>query len=628
MMKRIIPILIFLAAVGGAYGWFIRTPVTAQEPSGLLGSGTMEAETVVITAELGGRIIAVKVDEGDEVKAGQVLAELDKSDLLAQQTQLESAQATAKANLELVSASARPEDIATAEAQLAQTETARDGARLTWQQLAQVVNDPHELAAQINQAQAQMSEAEHNLELARVHLKRMEIQAEAAGRNQTTRAGGNEGLVQAEAAQYQLQAAQTGVQMAEVALAGTKQQVAHLIQIRDNPLPLIVQANAAEAAFRQAEAAVQAAQANLAAVKAGPTAEDIAVAQAQVREAEAGLKAVAVQLAKQSLTAPRDGLISRRMVEPGELAAPGTMLLELSDIETVDLTVYLPETQIGRVKLGQAARVYPDAYPYDVFEGTVSYIAHEAEFTPKNVQTQEERVNLVFAVKITLANADHRLRPGMPADAEILSTLQAGSVAAPSPAPSPQVTVTAPVTPTPVKVAATPTVVSTPEAVYAPPAAQAEIVSAGLNVRSGPGVTHPVIATLVKGDTVAVVKVDPASDWLQVKLPGDEETGWISSDPTYVSVRDTLETGQARPVKAEPTPTPTKAASATAKIVSAGLNVRSGPGLSHPVIVTLVRGDTAPVVKVDSATGWLQVQLPDGEKLGWISGDPAYVSVK
>lgn len=628
MMKRIIPILIFLAAVGGTYGWFIRTPVTAQEPSGLLGSGTMEAETVAITAELGGRIIAVKVDEGDEVKVGQVLAELDKSDLLAQQTQLESAQATAKANLELVSASARPEDIAAAEAQLAQAETARDGARLTWQQLAQVVNDPHELAAQINQVQAQVSEAEHNLELARVQLKRMEIQAEAASRNQTTRAGGNEGLVQAEAAQYQLQAAQTGVQMAEVALAGTKQQAAHLIQIRDNPLPLIAQANAAEAAFRQAEAAVQAAQANLAAVKAGPTAEDIAVAQAQVREAEAGLKAVAVQLAKQALTAPRDGLISRRMVEPGELAAPGTMLLELSDIETVDLTVYLPATQIGRVKLGQAARVYPDAYPNDVFEGTVSYIAHEAEFTPKNVQTQEERVNLVFAVKITLANADHRLRPGMPADAEILPTLQAGSVAAPSPAPSPQAAVTAPVTPTPVKVAATPTIVSTPTAAPATPAAQAEIVSAGLNVRSGPGISHTIIAALIEGDTVPILKVDPDTGWLLVQLPGGEETGWISNNPVYVSVSEALEGAKVKPVKAEPTPTPTKAASATAKIVSAGLNVRNGPGLSHPVIVTLVRGDTAPVVKVDLTTGWLQVQLPDGKKLGWISGDPAYVSVK
>jgi N-acetylmuramoyl-L-alanine amidase len=95
-----------------------------------------------------------------------------------------------------------------------------------------------------------------------------------------------------------------------------------------------------------------------------------------------------------------------------------------------------------------------------------------------------------------------------------------------------------------------------------------------------------------------------------------------------VSVSEALEGAKVKPVKAEPTPTPTKAASATAKIVSAGLNVRSGPGLSYPVIVTLVRGDTVAVVKVDPATGWLQVELPGGEKLGWISGDPAYVSVK
>jgi multidrug resistance efflux pump len=127
-----------------------------------------------------------------------------------------------------------------------------------------------------------------------------------------------------------------------------------------------------------------------------------------------------VQLDKLSLTAPRDGLVSQKLVNPGELAAPGAVLVEISDIETVDLTVFIPETRIGQVKIGQKALVYVDAYEGEEFEGKVSFIAHEAEFTPRNVQTQEERVNLVFAVKITLDNTDHRLKPGMPADAEIV----------------------------------------------------------------------------------------------------------------------------------------------------------------------------------------------------------------
>jgi multidrug efflux pump subunit AcrA (membrane-fusion protein) len=323
--------------------------------------------------------------------------------------------------------------------------------------------------------------------------------------------------------------------MAEVALAGAQKQVEHLVRLRERPLPLIAQANAAAAAFQQAEAAVLAAQANLAAVKADPRPEDVAVAQAQVLEAEAALAAVDVQLAKQTLTAPRAGLISRKLVEPGELAAPGAMLLELSDLDTTKLTMYLPETELGRVRIGQQARVYVDAYPGEVFVGAVSFIAHEAEFTPRNVQTQAERVSLVFAVKIKLDNADHRLKPGMPADAEILLTSQTDSVVTPSPTARPRVFLNPTATSTPVQPKATPTVA--PTAAETPPPIQAEVIAWGLNVRSGPGINYPIIATLTKGDTVPVVEVEPNSGWLQVRLPTGEKTGWISGSPTYVSVK-------------------------------------------------------------------------------------------
>jgi multidrug resistance efflux pump len=420
IMKRIIPIIVILAIIGGGYWWYTQnSTVSALEtegPAPLVGSGSIEAETVAITAELGGRIIDLMTDEGEEVTAGQVLIELDKSDLLAQQLQLEAGLATAKANLESVSATARPEDIAVAKAQFQQAKVTRDGLEMVWQTVNALVNDPKALDAQITQAEARVTEAEKAIEMALVDQKRADIQAEAASRNQSDHAG----LVQAEVAQKQLEAANIGVQMAEVGLEGAKKQVYHFTRMRDEPLFLITQANAAESAYKQAEAAVLMAEANLTAVEADPTPEDIAVAEAQIREAEAAMALVDVQLAKQTLTAPRDGLISQKLVNPGELAAPGAILMELSDIDTVDLTVFIPETRIGEVQIGQPALVFVDAYPNETFEGKVSFIAHEAEFTPRNVQTQEERVNLVFAVKITLDNADHRLKPGMPADAELV----------------------------------------------------------------------------------------------------------------------------------------------------------------------------------------------------------------
>jgi HlyD family secretion protein len=523
-MKRIIPIMLLLAALGGAYWWASRPAAAASTPAALAGSGTIEAETVEVAAEQGGRVLALKAAEGDEVRQGQVLVELDKADLLARRGQLDAALATARSNLALDSAPARPEEVAEAQARLDQAEAALSGAKLAWQQAQDVVKDPRELDARIAQAKAQVTEAERQVELAQVNQKRVEIKAEADSHNQSNHAA----LVQNEADQKQLQAARTGVQMAQLALAGAQQQVQDLVGFRDKPLPLIAQADAAEGAYRQAEAGVLAAQARLAAVQAGPRPEDVAIARARVQEAEAALAAVNVQLDQQTLVAPRNGLVSRKLVNPGELAAPGAQLLELADLDAVHLTVYIPENQIGLVKIGQPARVHVDAYPGQDFEGVVSFIAQQAEFTPQNVQTQEERARLTFAVKIKLNNPDHRLKPGMPADADILLTSRPSPVSEPSPTAVPRATAT----PT-----ATPAAAPTPTAAPTHASLQAEIVASALSVRSGPGIDHPVIATLFKGNVVPVLEVDPKTGWLHVQLPGGEKTGWISGKPAYVLIK-------------------------------------------------------------------------------------------
>ncbi len=547
-MRRIIPIIILLAAIGGGYWWFTQqnTVVEAEELP-LVGSGSVEAETVLITAELGGRIVDIKVGEGQEIEAGQVLVELDKEELLAQQLQLESNLAAARANLNLVSAPPRPEDIAAARARLQQAQATRDGAKLTWERAQQLADNPHQLEVEINRARSGVTRGEKELELALVNLKRQEIAAEAASRDQSS----HEALVKMEAAQRALEAARIQVDMAEVGLAGAEKQVEHLVGMRNRPLQLMAEANTARAAYEQAQAAVLAAEASLAAASAPPRQEDVEVALAQLNEAKAALTAVEVQLDKQTLTAPRAGLISKKAVEAGELAAPGTVLLELSDIDTVDITVYIPETRIGEVKIGQKAIVEADAYEDRVFEGMVTFIAHEAEFTPRNVQTEEERVNLVFAVKISLDNADHLLKPGMPADATILAEM-ADPTPVPTATPTPKTNPTR--TPTP-KPTATPMPTTGPTAAQeaAPPpqattpatlepqdihlATEAEIVTRGLKVRSGPGIDHPVVSYLAQGEVVPVINVDQATGWLQVQLPSGDKVGWISSRPEYVAIR-------------------------------------------------------------------------------------------
>jgi multidrug resistance efflux pump len=417
-MKKVIPILILLALIGAGYYWW--TTQSNKEPDNrIVGSGTIEAEIVAITTETGGRIVAIYADEGDQVRLGDLLVELDTLLLQAEQDQLEAALATAKANLKEVSAPPRVEDVAVAEAELRQAQSARAGAYAVWQEIQSVVDNPRELSMEVESARGQIDILEKQVEAAQVTLKALQIERDQAARNQSN----DEAITLGQAKEKQVGAAQSNLAAAEAELAGLRRRVELLTAMRNNPLALITQANAAQMAYEQTEAGVLVAEAKLTRVKAGPMPEEVAIAQAQVQQAEAALARIEVQLGKLRLTAPRNGIITDRPAHFGELAMPGATLMNLGDLDQVTLTVFIPETQIGQVRVGQIGRVKVDAYLDETFEGTVVFIAPEAEFTPKNVQTEEERVNLVFAVKISLDNQDHRLKPGMPADAELISDL-------------------------------------------------------------------------------------------------------------------------------------------------------------------------------------------------------------
>jgi HlyD family secretion protein len=162
---------------------------------------------------------------------------------------------------------------------------------------------------------------------------------------------------------------------------------------------------------------VHAEQMRLAAVSA---ASQLSEAEAQVRQAAAGNDEIGSQLREMTLLAPAAGMVVSRLHEPGDVLAAGGAVLDIVDLGRLYLKVYVPEDQIGKVRLGLPARIYTDAWPRLAFAARVSTIAGRAEFTPKEVQTPDERVKLVYAVKLAVdANPGWRLTPGVPADAVI-----------------------------------------------------------------------------------------------------------------------------------------------------------------------------------------------------------------
>jgi multidrug resistance efflux pump len=546
---RIIAIVMILIILAAGIGWlyFRRNPaawqqVSAQvalakpQTSGLTTSGFIEAEEVTVAAEIGGRIVALLANEGDEVTAGDVLVELDQTMLLAQREQAVAAVAQAQAALDaaqaqlaLAKAGARPQEISQAEggvaaaqaglkaaqgqqaateaelkvarSQLAAAEVAQTNAELlvtaaqagldrAEAQLAQVQAGPTEediaiVQSAVDSAQAQLEQlqagpdketveiAKLNTDLARNALWQAQLQRDATkgvpgipGYQKDLAdavVGAAEISVRIAELQYNLAAKGATDEQTRVVQAAVSQAQAQLDKVKSGARPEDVDmaqagVDAAQAQLAQAQAGIDAVQANVdtaqagveaaqAAVliaqagtdaaqaqldqaqaamdllKAGARSEQISLLEANIAQAEAALagakaalKVLDAQLERLTLAAPVDGIVVERLVHSGELAAPGAALFTLANLDEVMLTVYVPEADLGQVSLGQTVEVRVDAYE-DVFIGQVSHIASRAEFTPKNVQTQEERVNMVFAVNIRLDNTDHRLKPGMPADA-------------------------------------------------------------------------------------------------------------------------------------------------------------------------------------------------------------------
>jgi multidrug efflux pump subunit AcrA (membrane-fusion protein) len=468
-MKRAIIILAILAVVGGAVGggwWYINENPEwwfwlqdefgkivselglkpAEGPAGLVASGFIEADEASVVTELGGRIVALHADEGDEVEEGQVVVQLDDSLLLAKVEQAEADLAVAEANLAQIKAGVRQETLDHAQAMLQQVKAAQDAAHVAWEDAQAMQKNPQELnlailaarnqltvlGLQEQRAQAMADSAQTSRELTDQVVGILEdfepfvLQIPVNGTVIRKRirlpvdllpnARDNQAL-----ATYQSWEAWTGVEQAQAAKKGAADYLAELGKQKATPLTLQARTDAAKSQYEIAASAVAVAQAQVDGLKIGAMPEQIAAVEAQVEIARAALETFQVQLGKLTLKAPISGLVLERPVHVGEVAAPGVPLMTLADLDSLSLTIYVPEDQLGRVRLGQPVSVTVDAYPGRTFNGTVTLIASRAEFTPKNVQTREERVNMVFAVKVKLPNSDHALKPGMPADAAIMN---------------------------------------------------------------------------------------------------------------------------------------------------------------------------------------------------------------
>lgn len=406
-MRRIIPILLILAVIGGGTYWWSQQQT--QAATGLKGSGTFEVEQINLGPEVSGRVIQVLAEEGQPVTAGQELFRLDDTLLKAQRMQAEAAVSTARAQRDQLVAGARPEQLAAAQATISSTQATLSGAQADQSRLLSGATYDQIAAAQAQleaaQAQAKIPRDSYNaISNARSAIQDVRKNPPTLPNGQKLRLG-SYGLADMEVQlKIQLNAADAQVAAAQAAL---------------NKLwsgPTSPEIRSAQARVAAAEGQLQTAQAQYNLLAAGPSREQVAAADAALAQAQEALRTYDVQADRLVVRAPQDGIVMVRNLEVGEVVGPGATVFVLGQLDTLQLTVYLPENTYGQVKLGQVTRVTVDSYPGTSFAASVVQIADQAEFTPRNVQTAEGRRTTVYAIKLDVPNPDGKLKPGMPAD--------------------------------------------------------------------------------------------------------------------------------------------------------------------------------------------------------------------
>ena len=226
-------------------------------------------------------------------------------------------------------------------------------------------------------------------------------------------------LLRSGARKEDISQAQEQVRQAEINLNTTKQDKDRYTEMYNQNAVTKQQYEDITAKYNIAQTQYSSAKQNLAKVRSITRPEEIQSAEANIKRSIASADILRKNIEDSKIYAPVDGFVSKKFVEAGENVGPSSSLLRISNLEQIDLVIYIPETDLGKIKLGQKADIKIDAFKDKNYQGEIIYISPEAEFTPKNIQTPDERTKLVFAVKIRIPNPQFELKPGLPADATI-----------------------------------------------------------------------------------------------------------------------------------------------------------------------------------------------------------------
>lgn len=383
--KRVILIgfLGLLLGVGGMVWW----GQSSRRGAELYYSGTIEATSSNLAFQVGGRVQDILTDEGQSVDAGAVLAVLDRREYAALRDQAHAnLQRARQSLLQLETVLAVNRNVLPAE-----VDRAAAAVKALQAQLAEVESGYR--AQEVERARLAAEAARVTLENARKDRDRYDELFRKGVVAEKSRDSFN---VQYETA---LREHQRAVEAYRMAREGFRRE----------------EIDTARSRLAEGQAALRLAQSNLKKIEAAE--QDVEAARAQVAAAQAALDVADIQLDHTRLRAPYGGIIISRNVEPGEVVTSSQEVLSIADLSTVDLKVFVAETEIGRIAPGQPVAVKIDTFPDKTYDGRVAYISPQAEFTPKIIQTHKERVKLVYLVKVSVPNPRFELKSGMPADA-------------------------------------------------------------------------------------------------------------------------------------------------------------------------------------------------------------------
>lgn len=384
----LIPVILILAGGLSGFLWLKE----GKNLTALVASGNIEVTDASLGFKVSGRLETCLADEGDAVSKGDVLARLDNRDQTIALHLAEINLAAAKSVLDELKAGSRPEEI----------RLARAGVEKAGQVLLELTRGSRDqeietARANLEAAQAARASARAQLEQAREDFERFSHLYDKQSASERD----------FKLFQTQYQVAQKGMEQAH---SRVNQAMQALSLVREGPRTEQIERARADLARARAQYDL---------VQAGPRQEKIDQAAARVAEAQARVDQAELVLSYTELTAPMNGVVFSRCAEPGEYLNPGTPVLVMGDLAHPWLRAYVSEKNLGQLSLNQKVTVFTDSFPDKPYEGVLSFISSQAEFTPKAVQTFEERVKLMFRIKIGLANPNGELRPGMPADAHI-----------------------------------------------------------------------------------------------------------------------------------------------------------------------------------------------------------------